>query len=161
MIRGIPAMILLSAPPTPSPAYPVASRSLFIWGPHWYLRFVIRAALSYWGFYGLFQPHRQNQRTEKWVTGKHSQVRWLLKREKEKPLNILLQILQGHKAQISLQRLCFSLPPLSPPSAVWVMAVHPLHLSSGPTLAYSSLLPFLRKAFLISILKLISSGNAD
>lgn len=38
------------------------------------------------------------------------------------------------------------------------MAMRLLHLSSGPTLAYSSLLPFLRKAFLISILELISSG---
>lgn len=160
VIRGIPAMIPLSAFLPPSPVYPVASRPLS------------EVPTGTWDLLSEPPSHSMvcsspTARTK----GLRSELLesiprwggcWRGKRRNHWTFYYRSCYLQGHKAQIFLQRLCFSLPSPRPPLAAWIMAMPPLHLSSGPPLAYSSpLLTFLRKAFLLSVLKLISSGNAD
>lgn len=87
----------------------------------------------------------------------------MLKREKEKPLNILLQIVLPPGAQGT--DFITNVVILSPTPKATICSFGHVSLTFAPicpALAYSSpLLPLLRKAFLIFILKFISSGNAD
>lgn len=63
VIRELPAMIFFYL--FPGRVYPVASMPLFIWQPHWYLRFGSRTPPpTYWGF-----------RVNGWVSGKRSKGR--------------------------------------------------------------------------------------
>lgn len=68
VIRGLPAMILLSAFSFSWPCISSCFQAFVYWGSHWYLRFVIRATPHIEASEVCYSPHCQNQGTKEWAT---------------------------------------------------------------------------------------------